>query len=281
MAACPICRIAACNAQYLRRPFSEFVETQRQLGIRQMEFVAQVPHLWCDDIACEDESRAASLLRDAGIGVAAFTPRIYRYSICAEPGSQQAIATYAYFANTIKIAAKLHAPVFCAETGGGAFDVPADVLWDRARKTLSAFCAMAEEAGVLLAVGSAAREDSPILTTLSELARMKREIGHESFRIVLDTQTASLAGETIPEWFDSFGDDISLVRFVDGNYNGYRPWGEGCLTCGKFAEQIALSGYKGVLSQYRKGDYDVSDPVGADARNYRYLAERLIVCGDD
>jgi protein FrlC len=261
-------------------PFSKFVETQRQLEIRQMEFVAQVPHLWCDNIACEDESHVASLLRDAGIGIAAFTPRIYRFSICAEPGSPQAQATYAYFSNTIKIAARLHAPVFCAEAGGGQFDAPTDELWDRARKTLSALCAAAEEAGVLLAAGSTAREDSPILTTLPELSRMKREIGHGSFRIILDTQTASLAGETIPEWFDSFGDDIALVRFVDGNYNGYRPWGEGCLPCGKFAEQIAQSGYKGVLSQYRKGGCEVSDPVGADVRNYRYLAERVSACGD-
>jgi protein FrlC len=137
-----------------------------------------------------------------------------------------------------------------------------------------------EKAGVLLAVGVASRADSPILTTLPELARMKDEIGHRNFRIILDTQMASIAGETIAEWFDSFGDDIALVRFVDGNYNGYRPWGEGCLPCGKFAEHIVRSGYKGVLSQYRKGEFEVSDPSGADTRNYRYLTERVNVCGD-
>ena len=273
-------RIAACNAQYIRRSFSEFVETQRCLGIRQMEFVAQVPHLWCDHIACEDESRIASLLRETGIRIAAFTPRIYRYSICAEPGSQQAQATAAYFSNTIKTAARLCAPIFCAEVGGGQFDVSIDELWNRTRETLSALCVMTEEAGILLAVGVASRADSLVLTTLPELARMKDEIGHNNFKIILDTQMASTAGETIPEWFDSFGDDIALVRFVDGNYNGYRPWGEGCLPCGKFAEHIARSGYKGVLSQYRKGEFEVSDPSGADMRNYRYLTERVNVCGD-
>ncbi|MDR3354363.1 MAG: hypothetical protein LBO21_04945, partial [Synergistaceae bacterium] len=81
--------------------------------------------------------------------------------------------------------------------------------------------------------------------------------------------------------FGSFGDDIVLVRFVDGNYNGYRPWGEGCLPCEKFAGQIAGSGYRGVLSQYRRGEFEVSDPAGADARNYRYLAERVSDCGGD
>jgi protein FrlC len=274
------CRIAACNAQYIRRPFSEFVETQRRLGIRQMEFVAQVPHLWCDHVVCEDESRVASLIREADIGIAAFTPRIYRYSICARPKSQQARSTISYFSNTIKIAARLRSPIFCVESGGGQFDVPADELWKRAGEMLSIICAMTEKEGILLAVGAASKTDSPVLTTLSELARMKNEIGHKNFKVILDTQMASIAGETIPEWFDRFGDDIALVRFVDGNYNGYRPWGEGCLPCGKFAEQIVRSGYKGVLSQYRKGEFDVSCPIEADMRNYRYLVERVNVRGD-
>ena len=225
----PGCRIAACNAQYVRRPFSAFVETQRELGIRQMEFVAQVPHLWCDHLVCEDEAGVASLLREAGIGIAAFTPKLYRYSICAEPGSRQAEATAAYFANTIKIAARLNAPLFCVETGGGAFDTPADELWGRARKTLAELCVMTEEAGMLLAVGTASPEDSPLLATLGDLVKMKREVGHNNFRTILDTRTASVAGESIPAWFDAFGDDLALVRFVDGNYNGWRPWGEGCL----------------------------------------------------
>ena len=275
------CRIAACNAQYVRRPFSEFVATQRELGTRQAEFVAQVPHLWCDHLACEDEANVVSQLREAGIGIAAFTPKLYRYSICAEPGSRQAEATTAYFANTMKIAARLHAPLFCVEVGGGVFDAPADELWGRARNALARLCAMAEEAGMLLAVGTASPEDSPILTTQGELARMKREVGHRNFKVILDTRAASVAGETIRAWFDAFGDDVALVRFVDGNDNGWRPWGEGCLPCGRFAEQIAACGYRGVLSQYRKGEHDVADPSGADRRNYRHLAERVNVNGDD
>jgi protein FrlC len=268
-------RIAACNAQYTRLPFSAFLETQKKLGVSDIEFIAQVPHLWCDHIACEDEAGIASALKAAGIEIAAFTPRLYRYSAYAARSSRQRACTMAYMREAVKIASSLSAPVFCIENGGACFDAPHEELWANCREMLAELCDMAGEAGLIPAIGAASPDDSPILTTAAELERMKDEIGHKKCGVILDTWLASMAGETIGEWFRAFGSDVVLVRFADGNYNGYRPWGEGCLPCGRFLEQIERGGYNGVLSQRRKGETEVSNPAAADERNHRYLSQRL------
>ena len=268
-------RIAGCNVQYTRRRFADFVEAQRGLGIKTIEFVAQVPHIWCDHMGWEDETPVKTALERAEIGVAAFTPKLYRYSTCAAPGSSQRTHSAEYFANAIKLAKRLSAPVLCIDVGGGCFDAPAEILWESCRKTLVELCALAEDVGINLAMSSASPSDSPILTTLQEIGKMKKEVGHKNLKAVLDTRAAGVMGEKIGEWFDAFGEDIALVRFSDGNYSGYRVWGEGCLPCGGFLREIKECGYGGVLSMYRGGERDVADPVGADEKNYSYLSEAL------
>lgn len=268
-------RIAASNAQYIRYPFDAFVEEQRKCGIRQMEFVAQVPHLWCDHIECEDSSRIVDSLKGADMRLVAFSPKSYRYSVCAKVESKQGEATLAYFRNAMKIAKRLHSPVFCVEISGGCFDVPREILWRHCRKMLQELCETAETLDVFLATGIASPENSSILLSLAELRQMKHEVGSQHHKIILDTHVMSLVGEEIPQWFDAFGADIALVRFIDGNYKGPRVWGEGCLPCAGFFKQIVSEGYKGVFSQYRKGENDIGNPFEADERNYRYLLEQL------
>jgi protein FrlC len=271
------CRVAACNSQYTRRTFADFIETQKKLGVRDIEFIAQVPHFWCDHIEREETAPLIETLGGAGIKIAAFTPKLYRYSIYAPLGSLQREYTISYMKNAMEAARSMASPLFCVENGGACFDIAKDELWNNCSRTLAELCRLASDIGVNAAIGTAQPEDSPILTTLAELARMKNEIGCEKCGVILDVRLISVSGESISEWFDAFGDDIALVRFTDGNYNGYRPWGEGCLPCGRFLDDIAKGGYGGVLSQYRRGERETRDPAGSDERNYRYLMERLNV----
>jgi len=91
----------------------------------------------------------------------------------------------------------------------------------------------------------------------------------------LDTEVISLCGETIKEWFDTLGEDIRMVRFVDGNYNGYRVWGTGCLPCGKYLKELTTCGYEGALSLNIPGERYVEEPEKAMMENIRFVRETV------
>lgn len=56
--------------------------------------------------------------------------------------------------------------------------------------------------------------------------------------VCLDTNVMSACGDTIPDWFDRLGDRTGLVRLCDGNYHGWRAWGEGVLPMERYLCQL-------------------------------------------
>lgn len=46
--------------------------------------------------------------------------------------------------------------------------------------------------------------------------------------MLIDTTAMGVAGETLEQWFQTFGDKIIHTHFVDGNPYGHLIWGDGC-----------------------------------------------------
>ena len=45
---------------------------------------------------------------------------------------------------------------------------------------------------------------------------MHDEVNHPNLKVMIDTTAMGVAGETIDEWFDTFGDEIIHMHFIDG-----------------------------------------------------------------
>ena len=104
---------------------------------------------------------------------------------------------------------------------------------------------------------------------------MIEAVSSDFLKVYLDTEVISLRGETISGWFDTLGEDIRLVRFTDGNYNGYRIWGRGCLPCRKYLNQLDESGYAGPLALTVPGERYIDDPVSAMKENIQVLRQNM------
>ena len=76
----------------------------------------------------------------------------------------------------------------------------------------------------------------------------------------LDTNAMSVCGDDIPGWFARLGACTHLVRLCDGNYHGWRAWGEGCLPMDRYLEQLEAAGYRGELSLLVPGERYVDRP---------------------
>jgi len=267
--------IAGSNYQYIRFPFDDFVSAQTKLGISKIDLVGAAPHIWCDHLSAVHTEGAMDALRQAGISVIAFSPKAYRYSLCADPDSIQANATLAYYRNCIKATADLECKTIVVSPEGGCFDRPYGSLWDNCRHMLEALCHEAEKEGINILISSLPVDDSPILTSLYEVEKMLSQVNSKVLGAVADVNVISRCGEKIPRWFAQLGRKIGLVRFTDGNYNGYRVWGEGCLPCEKFLIELEKTNYDGMLSLQLPGEKYMEAPFEADKKNLKSLERYL------
>ena len=267
--------IAGCNSQYIRFPFQDFIAAQEKLGITKIDLVGAAPHVWCDHLSPVQTGEIMKALKQANLSVIAFTPKVYRYSLCAEPDSIQANATLAYYRNCLKAAVDFKCKAMVISPEGGCFDKPHDALWKNCRRMLEMLCVDAEHHEVVILISSVLADDSPILTSLSEVEKMLSQVQSNALNAMIDVNVISMCGESISQWFEQLGSRIRLVRFTDGNYNGYRIWGEGCLPCERLLLELEKNNYDGYLSLQLQGDRYINAPFEADEKNMMSLERYL------
>lgn len=265
--------LAGSNSLYIRYPFKDCLDTQSKLGINLLDFVISTPHIWCDHKQYESLNGIKNNLLEFNINVSTVSPSSYKYSICANSGTIQRDATIEYFKNSILIAKELGANYVSITSSGGCFDINKKKLWENSKEILKHLCEYAESKGVELILATLPDEESPVLNSLSEIEKMIREVDSNNLKALLDTNLISVKGESISDWFKILGNRIALVRFTDGNYNGYRVWGEGCLPCGRYLEELYKVGYDGILSLRLSGERYIEDPFSADEKNIAALRQ--------
>lgn len=269
------------NVQFAKLPFREFVKTQVDLGVKAIDFTLMTPHIYVDSYEVIDCSDALESLSKAAIRVHTVTPMAYRYSICADSDSIQNERTLDYYRQCICLAEKIGAEYVTVTASGANYDYEKTRLLTNAQKSLDILSEFALAHGRTLLLGTVLGEESPynattpVLVSLNEVADMIKTVGSHGLKAYLDVEVISLVGETITQWFDTLGSDIKLVRFTDGNYNGYRIWTKGCLPCDKYLSQLKEAGYTGALSTQIPGERYAESPAEAEKEMLLYLNKKM------
>ncbi|MEH7178905.1 sugar phosphate isomerase/epimerase family protein [Neobacillus vireti] len=98
------------------------------------------------------------------------------------------------------------------------------------------------------------------------------EINHPFFKIMLDTNPMGVANETIWQWFETFGQDIVNIHFVDGTPYGHLIRGDGTFPLEDMFTCLNTYHYEGYLSQEITDTRYFIDPVAADIQNIKTLS---------
>ena len=257
------------NAQFFRFPYNDFVKALLADNISAVDLTLLSPHIYIDSFEILDPCHVIEMLHANGISVEATTPVPYRYSICAEAGTMQRERTLGYYRQCILFTKKAGAKFLLLTASGANFDTANEILLENAAEVLSILASFAEECGVTLLLGtvfgseSPLNASSPVLLTLPDVKNMLQRVNSPALKAYLDTAVISLVGETISQWFTQLGKEICLVRFTDGNYNGYRIWGSGCLPCERYLRELQQNGYSGALSLSVPGERYCENPAEA------------------
>lgn len=269
-------QVAGMNIHYVNYSLDYFLAAQQRIGFKTIELWCAVPHLWLDHYGFYDANETAKKIHSHGLNICVLTPEncTYPYQVAAkEPELLQ--WSRQYFTNGVRLAAELGCNYMEINSGWGYWNENREEAWKRSRDMLRFLAEQAEQNGISLVMESLRPEESQLVTTLSDAKRMYDEVDHPRLKIMIDTCAMGVAGETIDQWFDVFGDEIKHMHFVDGNPYGHLIWGDGKHHLGEFIKSLNKYGYTGALGQEITDGKYYADPAMHDLRNMRNF-ERYI-----
>jgi protein FrlC len=263
-------QVAGMNIHYVNYSLDYFLEAQQRIGFKTIELWCAVPHIWLDHYGYYDAKQTAKKIHSHGLNVRILTPEncTYPYQIAAkEP--QLLNWSKEYFSNGVRLASELGCTYMEINSGWGNWNEDREEAWKRSRDMLRFLAELAEKSGIILVMESLRPEETQLVTTLADAKRMYDEVAHPNLKIMIDTCAMGVAGETIDEWFDVFGNEIKHMHFIDGNPYGHLVWGDGKHHLGKFIESINKYGYSGFLGQEITDARYFAEPEKHDLRNMR------------
>ena len=135
----------------------------------------------------------------------------------------------------------------------------------------------AGEHGLVLTMESLRPEESNLVTTVSDAKRMIDEVASPYLQPMVDTTAMGVAGETLEDWFATFGDGaIHEMHFIDGDPYGHLVWGDGKHDMDAFVATLNAHGFDGMLGQEITDGRYYDDPAAADAKNMAAFEKYLI-----
>ncbi len=197
----------------------------------------------------------------------AFTPEsiIYPYNIAA-PDALQREKSRGYFSNAVKATAELGAKIMTINSGYGYEKEPGSESWQRSAEMLAILTRIAEKEGITIALETLRPEESKIVTTIRDAKRMFEAIHSDSFKLMIDTTTITVASETMEQWFSTFGKDIIHMHFIDGNPYGHLAWGDGVFPLDQSIKVLNQFQYEGFLGQEITDERYFKEPYLADKK---------------
>ncbi|MGI6669956.1 MAG: sugar phosphate isomerase/epimerase family protein [Acetivibrionales bacterium] len=263
-------QVAGMNQHYKNYPLDYFLDAQQRLGLTSIELWLGAPHFWLDSISYDDCKSVYKKVTGRGLKVVSVTSpsMAYQYQYAPQEKSQFE-KCFRYFSNGIKAAAELGAKIMTVNSGRGYWNDDADVAFRRSCEMIGKLCRTAESEGIVLALESLTPMESNIAYNLETTERLFHEVNHPALKIMVDTVATGYSDETIRDWYETFGDNLIHMHFIDGDRRTYAhcAWGDGVYSLEQELGYLNEFNYTGYLVQEIMDDRYLADPLSADIKN--------------
>lgn len=266
-------RLSVLNLHYNNYTLDYFLDCQQELGVKCVELLAAHQGLWLDDHGYQDPVPIKEKLDDHGLTCPVFTPEncSYGYQFAAkEPELKE--RCFRYFSNGIKFGHELGATILEANSGWGYWNEPEEEGFKRSVEMFQRLSEVAAENDMMIACESLRPQESLIGWRIDQIKHLFDEVNHPNFKVMIDLTAMSVAGETIQQWFDTFGaENIIHSHFQDCNPYGHFVWGDGKRNLKQDILDMLNNGYTGKFTQELTDGKYFADPFYHDKRNMRNL----------
>lgn len=264
--------IASMNHHYMFYELEEFFSSVGRLGYPCVELWTAPQHFFMDYRQNDPVERLSSLsekydVRIMGICPEQTNPKPHNMA-AKDPAIQERV--YAYFTRAIDVASAVGASQVLVTSGWAYYSEPVAAARERSAAMLRRIAAYAGKMGINLAIEALRKPESLIANSAADLHVLLDMVNDPALKVCLDIGAMVDAGDTIQDYFDTFGSDVIHAHFVDcGPRSLHLALGDGERDIAEDIRTFECNGYQGVLSVECTDSLTLTDPMGADARSMR------------
>ena len=261
---------------YLNYFIDFFLDTMEMLQVPYVELVAGHPGVWIDQNGFADVNKLRKKLAERGLKAKVFTPDncSFLYQIAA-PKKEQFELSFRYFKNGMRMASELGCSYMEVNSGWGYWNEDIEESQKRCVDMFQRLSKVGDEFGVTMVLESLRKQETRHGETLEKTKQIYDEVDSERLKIMLDLTAISVAGETIQQWFDTFGNNIVHSHFQDRTPMGHLIWGDGNADLEEDLLTLKKNNYHGLLSAEITDSRYFKDPRYFDTLNIRKLEQYI------
>ena len=264
--------IASMNHHYMFYELEEFFSSVSELGYPCVELWTAPQHFFMDYRQNDPVERLTSLSERYGVRIMGICPEQTNpkpHNMAAkDPAIQERV--FAYFTRAVDVASAVGATQVLVTSGWAYYSEPVEAARERSAAMLRRVAAYAGEKGINLAIEALRKPESLIANSAADLRVLLDMVDEPALKVCLDIGAMVDAGDTIQDYFDTFGGDVIHAHFVDcGPRSLHLALGDGERDVAEDIRTFERNGYQGVLSVECTDSLTLTDPMGADARSMR------------
>ena len=266
-------RFALGSYQYLRYPFSYFLDTAAELEIRNVELWAAGP-AFCLDTMDEGQLREkAAELRARELSVCCITPEQCQYPVNLAAEDER-IREYSIrnFERAFYAAEMLECKKVLVSAGCGYFNRPAEEAWKRSEESLYRLSEKAQSMGILLVLETLTPLSSNVLNTPEQQREMISHMAPGSMKPMLDIGQMVYMEQDLERYL-AHGKELAHVHLHDSHPAIHMALGDGDLPICEYLSDLEASGYRGMYALEQNDPIYRKDPRRADVQSIIWLME--------
>ena len=264
--------LASMNHHYMFYELEEFFSSVSELGYPCVELWTAPQHFFMDYRQNDPVERLTSLSEKYGVRIMGICPEQTNpkpHNMAAkDPAIQERV--FAYFTRAVDVASAVGATQVLVTSGWAYYSEPVEAARERSAAMLRRVAAYAGEKGINLAIEALRKPESLIANSAADLRVLLDMVNEPALKVCLDIGAMVDAGDTIQDYFDTFGGDVIHAHFVDcGPRSLHLALGDGERDVAEDIRTFERNGYQGVMSVECTDSLTLTDPMGADARSMR------------
>lgn len=269
-------RFALGSYQYLRYPFSYFLNTAAELEIPNVELWAAGPSFCLDTMDEVQLREKAAEVRERELKVCCITPEQCQYpaNLAAEDDRLREYSI-GYFKRAIHAAGVMECPKVLVSAGCGYFNRSQEEAWKRSEDSLYQLAKAAQNAGILLVLETLTPLSSNILNTPEQQRAMIARMPEGSMRPMLDIGQMVYMGQKLERYLQH-GELLEHVHLHDSHPAVHMALGDGDLPLTEYLELLEASGYRNLYALELNDPRYRENPREADRQSVRWLWEHQI-----
>ena len=260
-------QFAGVNQHYQNFRFEEYLDNMVRCGIESLEMWCGAPHFILDAYHISDPSSLRRMASERGLKfVSLTTPSMQWQHQFAAPGKEHQKLAVAYYKNGVRVAAELGCSILSINSGWGYLDESKSEGMKRSMDAVAQVADFAQSCGVTLALETLQPLESNLVLSLEDAKAYLEQLRHPAVKVMIDLVAIGVAGETVEQWFEAFGENLAHCHLADGAPSGHRVFGEGEYPLVQILQTFERYDYKGTFNMELGGQY-LADPFSADQRN--------------